>query len=199
MKVLMFGWEFPPHISGGLGTACHGITKALSDLKVEVTFVLPKIIENYNHSPIRIIGPKVVATEVKRDEHNYEHLKKRIQVGSTLHPYMDKEVYKNYLQKEIPEIKNSRLLLSTDGSSEILDLGGGYGVDLMGEVNRFAVIGKYLGQKEKFDVIHAHDWMSFLAAIEAKKESRKPLIIHVHSTEFDRAGNSISTEVYCIE
>ena len=30
MKVLMFGWEFPPQITGGLGTACYGITKSLA-------------------------------------------------------------------------------------------------------------------------------------------------------------------------
>ncbi|MBQ8045619.1 MAG: glycogen/starch synthase, partial [Bacteroidales bacterium] len=37
----MFGWEFPPHITGGLGTACRGITRGLSQLEVEVIFVLP--------------------------------------------------------------------------------------------------------------------------------------------------------------
>ena len=41
-RVLMFGWEFPPHISGGLGTACLGIAQGLAKNGVQVLFVMPK-------------------------------------------------------------------------------------------------------------------------------------------------------------
>jgi glycogen synthase len=43
MRVLMFGWEFPPHISGGLGTACFGLTNSLSKENIDVLFVVPKL------------------------------------------------------------------------------------------------------------------------------------------------------------
>ena len=48
MKVLMFGWEFPPYMSGGLGTACLGMTRALADDRVEILFVMPG-----SESPLR--------------------------------------------------------------------------------------------------------------------------------------------------
>ena len=57
MKVLMFGWEFPPHISGGLGTACYGLTKGLAEFKdVEVDFVVPKAFGDEDQSSMQLIG-----------------------------------------------------------------------------------------------------------------------------------------------
>ncbi len=200
MKVLMFGWEFPPHISGGLGTACYGMTKSLAKLKVDIKFVLPHLNEEANvNQSIKFLGPKKVAKEVKKDEHLFSHLLKQYRVSSSLHPYIDKDGYVEYIEQVKEETVKKTDVSVVESDDDILEISGGYGMDLMSEVNRYAVVGKYLAQKESFDVIHAHDWMTFLAAIEAKKESGKPLVVHVHSTEFDRAGNAISTEVYCIE
>ena len=61
MKVLMFGWEFPPHISGGLGTACFRMTEALVKHNAEILFVVPHRFEDEKENGSRIIG----ANEVK--------------------------------------------------------------------------------------------------------------------------------------
>jgi len=57
MKVFMLGWEFPPFISGGLGTACHGLTKAMSKLGLEVVFVLPKAIDTEFSTHVTMLSP----------------------------------------------------------------------------------------------------------------------------------------------
>ena len=56
IKVLMFGWEFAPHISGGLGTACLGLTKGLAKNEVEVLFVMPKASGDEEAQAARIIN-----------------------------------------------------------------------------------------------------------------------------------------------
>ncbi len=56
-RVLMLGWEFPPFITGGLGTACHGLTRAMSRLGMDVTFVLPKHIDASMASHVRLLSP----------------------------------------------------------------------------------------------------------------------------------------------
>ena len=47
MKVFMLGWEFPPFISGGLGTACYGLTKAMDQIGLDVIFVLPRSVKSH--------------------------------------------------------------------------------------------------------------------------------------------------------
>ncbi len=74
-----------------------------------------------------------------------------------------------------------------------------YGNNLFEEVMRYAMRAKDIALKEEFDVIHAHDWLSFPAGIEAKRVTGKPLVVHVHATEFDRGGGGINQEVYTVE
>lgn len=165
MRVLMFGWEFPPHNSGGLGTACFGLTRALAHRKIDVIFVLPKKVG-------------VSSTHAKIVFADTQHIKFH-EVESSLVPYATREGY-------IWEQERS--------NSDI------YGKTLMAEVRRYGLRAREVAKKEHFDVIHAHDWLSFLAGIEAKKISGKPLILHVHATEFDRTGGQgINKEVYDIE
>jgi len=83
--------------------------------------------------------------------------------------------------------------------SSLLDFTGNYGKNLMAEVTGLAIIGEYLGLIENFDVIHAHDWLTVLAGVAAKQSSGKPLIMHVHATEFDRSGEHVNQQVYDIE
>jgi glycosyltransferase involved in cell wall biosynthesis len=45
-------------------------------------------------------------------------------------------------------------------------------------------------QNNEFDAIHAHDWLTMEAGIVAKELTGKPLIVHVHATEFDRSGGN---------
>jgi len=199
MRVLMFGWEFPPHISGGLGTACFGLTKAMAKLNIGITFVLPKVRGDYSKSPIKVVGPQSISEDIKGIEksNNENHLITKYSVDSTLHPYMDKETYVKYL--EDLEVRKRKDPFFGKKALSMLDLTGNYGPNLMAEVSRYAIIGKFIAMKEVFDVIHAHDWMTYQAAIEAKKVSGKPLVVHVHATEFDRTGNNINAEIYCIE
>lgn len=163
MKVLMFGWEFPPYNSGGLGVACFGLTRALAELNLQVTFVLPRRID--------VDAPfvKMVFADTKV---------KMIPFNSLLNAYMTMDDY-----------KYARFL---DGSPI-------YGRSLFEEVLRYAAMGGEVAKQEEFDVIHAHDWLSFLAGVEAKKVSGKPLIVHVHATEFDRCGENINKDIYQIE
>lgn len=165
INVLMFGWEFPPYNSGGLGTACLGLSRALTRENVRITFVLPKKFDV--HSPhLKIVFADQLAI-------------KFTEVNSLLYPYVTSDEYS--LDRE--RIK-----------SDI------YGRTLLEEVLRYARAARKIAKKEKFDIIHAHDWLSFLAGIEAKKVSGKPLIVHVHATEFDRtAGQNVNQNVYDIE
>lgn len=164
-KVLMFGWEFPPHNSGGLGVACWGLTRALADLGVDVTFVLPKKV------PVESVHCKLCFAE------SYGTISLR-KIDTCLTPYITSEQYRS-MRGRTP---------------------GMYGASLFDEVLRYGVLARDIARDEEFDVIHAHDWLSFLAGIEAKKISGKPLVVHVHATEFDRVGDGpVNQFVYDIE
>jgi len=164
MKVLMLGWEFPPYNSGGLGVACHGIARALTQKGVDVLFVLPKKIP-VSDERIRFCFADIDSLDIRR-------------VDTALVPYVSSDEY-------------ARRRAGLDGI---------YGSDLFAEVRRYAMLIGDIARKEQFDVIHAHDWLSFLAGIEAKRVSGKPLIIHVHITSFDQAGGeNVDPRVFEIE
>ena len=163
IKVLMFGWEFPPHNSGGLGTACFGLSKALARAHVNVTFVLPKKLEGLDHAFLKIVFANIRNIKVRS-------------VQTLLHPYISAELYDEYL-RSAPE-------------NEI------YGLNLFDEVRRYGLQARIIAAEEPHDLIHAHDWLSFRAGIEAKRVSGKPLIVHVHATEFDRTGGNPNQYIY---
>ncbi|MDP4266613.1 MAG: glycosyltransferase family 4 protein [Bacteroidota bacterium] len=196
MKVLMFGWEFPPHITGGLGTACAGLTKGLLKHDVEVLFVVPKAYGDENQESANIIN----ASDVRIDIQNkiYQEYWKQItflQIGSNLIPYVTPEEFEKLskkTQKERDEEINSIF-------SSSFQFSGRYGKDLMAEVSRYALVAADLASNQQFDIIHAHDWLTYPAGVAAKKVSGKPLIVHVHATEFDRSGENINQNVYDIE
>lgn len=95
MKVLMFGWEFPPHISGGLGTACYGLTKGLSHFSdIEVLFVVPKAYGDEDQSTMKLIGAGDVPITRKRIQFN--DIQSKIdyyEVDSNIVPYTDPEEF----------------------------------------------------------------------------------------------------------
>jgi glycosyltransferase involved in cell wall biosynthesis len=163
IRVLMFGWEFPPHNSGGLGVACYGLTKSLSRENVSVTFVLPKKLEGLSHDFLRIVFA------------NIRNIKLR-GIKTLIHPYITSDLYDEYLK--------------TATDSEL------YGLNLFDEVRRYGLQARIIAEEEPHDVIHAHDWLSFRAGIEAKKVSGKPLILHVHATEFDRTAGHPNQYIY---
>jgi len=202
MKVLMFGWEFPPYISGGLGTACFGLTRHMSEQGVNILFVLPHIKgETKEDSFLELIAAnKLDLSDAKVRKIAGRDSLKFLLVDSPLRPYMNDS---SYLAK-LAAIKsiNDRIYKITQKMKtvrSILDLSGDYGRDLLAEVTRYAQVGSYLGATEDFDIIHAHDWMTFPAGVEAKKTSGKKLVIHIHATEFDRCGENVNKQIFDIE
>ncbi len=211
MKVLMFGWEFPPHISGGLGTACFRITEGLVKQGVEVLFVVPHRFEDEKENGSKILGANEVKFKVSSPDAvlNYPVLKKYfnnlsfIEVNSRLVPYIGGQDYyniKHYQQTQnYWETKTSAITTKDAMDFRSFDFLGGYGENLMDEVEKYALVATQIAKDYDFDVIHAHDWLTYKAGIVAKKISGKPLIVHVHATEFDRSGENVNQLVYDIE
>jgi len=198
MKVLMFGWEFPPHISGGLGTACYGLTKGLSKIDdLEVIFVVPKIFGDEETASIELVGAGEIPMKITKIEHNipYHKSMEYIEAGSNLIPYASPEQFYKYTRKKISG-KKHYIETTEDG---FIPFTGKYGNNLFQEIYNYSLVATQIAKKYKFDIIHAHDWLTYPAGIAAKKISGKPLVIHVHATDFDRSGGSVNPDVYKIE
>lgn len=196
MRVLMFGWEFPPHITGGLGTACYGLVKGLAKNNVEVLFVVPKAYGDEDNSVVKIVDASEI--ELNQDTLSTDDFWRKVtfmEVGSSLIPYVSPEEFKRISSMDI--LDQTKLKQTIFRSK--YKFSGKYGRDLMEEVSRYAVIAAALAVKNNFDVIHAHDWLTYAAGIAAKSVSKKPLVIHVHATEFDRSGENVNQNVYDIE
>ncbi len=226
MRILMLGWEFPPFIAGGLGTACHGLTKALNAQGHEVLFVLPKPIDRSMASHIQVLSPTDLIhqeavggspggttpdTETTRpgDEAFSKTEFFGVQAGFSS-PYgdfggdhTDPEVIERLMRG--PDITVRTPGESFPGEEPTLtnvtppDLSGDYGGDMIGNTERYARLVLALARGRQFDVIHAHDWMTFPAGLWAARATGKPLVCHVHSTEFDRSGENINQAIYEIE
>ncbi len=197
MKVLMFGWEFPPHISGGLGTACFGLTKGLSVFKdLEIMFVVPKAFGDEDPEVAHIIGAGDVKVQKKYFEtYTEEKELTYLEVGSLMVPYVSQEEFEeHYKQKAL----RTEVITETEKAG-FYEFTGKYGPNLLEEVSNYAKVASIIASQYDFDLIHAHDWLTYAAGIAAKKISGKPLIIHVHATEFDRTGMSVNQQVYDIE
>lgn len=286
MKVLMLGWEFPPYISGGLGTACFGLTKALNGIGVDVLFVLPRPVKaEHTIREVREVGTEpepqptlqvtesesepepapIVAdtpaspvaphsvpaepvkhtwTEEHREErhkppryenvahpYTFEHVKFRV-IDAMLSPYESPKQYVERLaevqrgehvetrvHQDPPEIVIQKIEKTawsqnapqpgaqtsapaqsvqtqpahvppppSAGPKSITKPDEQYAGDMFGETRRYADLAVGVTQEEEFDVVHAHDWMTFPAGIAVAAATGKPLVVHVHSTEYDRNG-----------
>ena len=197
MRVLMFGWEFPPHISGGLGTASYGLTKGMTTLKdLEVIFVVPKAWGDEEKSRVRLIGANQVPVSSKKVLYKgFSHPIEKIEVSSKIVPYTDPE---DFWKVTRSEVSGYNLYVQTN-SRGMVDFSGKYDNNLMDEINKYALVASVIAAENEFDIIHAHDWLAYPAGIAAKMVSGKPLIIHVHATDFDRSGGNVNPEVYRIE
>ncbi len=197
MRVLMFGWEFPPHISGGLGTACYGLTKGLHSVGVnDIIFVVPKAYGDEDTSKVSIIDAgEVVVSDRIIDYKTFFQQMHFIEVGTSLMPYSSPEEY----EKLSVENRSANKYLIQSSFSGKLSFSGGYGSSLFQEIANYAVIASIIAYKYAFDVIHAHDWLAYPAGIAAKLVSGKPLVVHVHATDFDRSGGNVNPGVYEIE
>jgi glycogen synthase len=242
MKVLMLGWEYPPHISGGLGTACAGLTQALEKEDVDILFVVPKL-HGGEHadrttfvsaSTIPIRQKKIISeeeqlsnnrAEVNEPEHAYGELTattrariETIEVSSLLTPYTSPSEASapaslhrwNYIFESNDRTVPAGLRPYSSGLSgesrkaincvkEPYSFSGTYGTKLLEEVERYSQTAAEIARRHSFDVIHAHDWMTYQAGIAARKVSGKPLVVHVHATEIDRSGARVNERIFDIE
>jgi len=193
----MFGWEFPPHISGGLGTACYGLTKGLYSVGIQdILFVVPKAYGDEDTSNVDIIDAgEIVVSERTIDYSSFFRQMHFIEVGTSLRPYSTPEEYEILTSVDKTD---SRYLVQSSFSGK-LSFSGGYGNDLFQEIANYAVIASIIAYKFDFDIIHAHDWLAYPAGIAAKLVSGKPLVVHVHATDFDRSGGKVNPGIYEIE
>lgn len=187
MKVLMFGWEFPPHILGGLGTASYGITRGLAaQPDTHITFCLPKPWGDEDKSFMNIIG--LSETPIVWRDVNYDYVKERL--GNK----MDPQLYFD-LRDHIYADFNYRM---TDDLG-CIEFSGRYPDNLQDEINNYSIVAGVIARQQEYDIIHAHDWLTYPAGIHAKNVSGKPLVIHVHATDFDRSRGHVNPTVYRIE
>lgn len=175
MNILMFGWEFPPHIAGGLGVACFGLTRGLHELgSIQLTFVIPRVFGDEDGCHLLLLGASeeplaasVPATPVRM-----------FAIPSTLQPYMTEAAW--------PAARGERDALALPGLFE----------EVLAYADRAT---RLLEEAGACSLIHAHDWMTFPAAIAVADQSGKPLVVHMHSTEFDRSGSNVDLRIVDIE
>lgn len=183
----MFGWEFPPHILGGLGTASYGLTKGLSLQKdMEISFVIPKPHGDEDQSFLKMIG--ACNTPIVWRDVSPEKLQERL--GPSMSP-QDYYGLRDHIYADF------RYLYTNDIGC--LEFSGRYPNNLLEEINNYSICAGVIARKETFDVIHSHDWLTYPAGIHAKNVSGKPLVIHVHATDFDRSRGKVNPQVYSIE
>ena len=200
MRVLMFGWEFPPHIAGGLGTACYGIVKGLAYNGVQTMFVMPSASGDEDRSAADIINASEIPVEVSSTMNVDDFLDKVqfVHIGTNMVPYLDPAEFHSLVEED----RKRQVRDFSIHYGQTYKFSGKYGSNLMEEVARYAMVGGTIAMTHKgdFDVIHAHDWLTYMAGIAAKRLSGKPLVVHVHATSFDRSSdNNIDTRVYDIE
>lgn len=207
IKVFMLGWEFPPFISGGLGTACYGLTKAMDRIGLNVSFVLPKMVDRQYVTHVNLLTPQIKQIKQKKvvtcheEEEEFKNVKFH-SISTTLEPYMTPEEYQQKIENIIKTKKQvffDDYVEQEDDSLEDADSKGDYCGDMHSEIARYARVAYELSGQEEFDLVHAHDWMTFPAGIAVSRMTGKPLVIHVHSTEFDRSGEHVNQMIYDIE
>ena len=186
MRVLMFGWEFPPKIYGGLAVASYGITKGMSaQSDMETIFCLPKPCGEEERF-LKIIGMNQVPIVYRDHDWNY--------VESRIPNYMTAGDYYRYRDNIYADFSYMNV-----NDMGCMEFAGGYPSNLNDEINNFSIIAGVVARAEHFDIIHAHDWLTYPAGVHAKLVSGKPLCIHVHATDFDRSRGHVNPTVYGIE
>ena len=187
MNALRFGWEFPPHILGGLGTASYGLTRGMAQQEdLSITFVIPKPYGDEDQSFLKIIGACHVPVVYK--DVSYQQVE-QVQ-GNIMHPD-EYFYYRDRIRYDFTRI----------GTNELgcIEFSGRYPDNLLQEISNYEAVAGVLAHSLDFDVIHSHDWLTYPAGIFAKQITGKPLVIHVHATDFDRSRGQVNPTVYSIE
>lgn len=187
MKALMFGWEFPPHILGGLGTASYGLTKGMHNCgNMEITFVIPKPWGDEEKGFANIIGAS--QTPVAWRDVSYDYVASRI--GNLISP----DIY--FALRDHIYADFNHLGLNDLGC---IEFSGRYPDNLLEEINNYSIMAGVIARTIPCDIIHSHDWLTYPAGIHAKNVTGKPLVIHVHATDFDRSRGNVNPTVFAIE
>lgn len=187
MKALMFGWEFPPHILGGLGTASYGLTRGMSmQPDMEITFMLPKPWGDEDQSFLKIIPANKVPVVWKEPDYNY--------LDQVLGGAISADEYYHYRNC----IREDNGFIGTNGIGAV-EFSGRYPDNLLEEIRNYDAVAGVVCRSMDFDIIHSHDWLTYPAGVHAKYVSGKPLVIHVHATDFDRSRGNVNPVVYDIE
>lgn len=187
MKALMFGWEFPPHILGGLGTASYGLTKGMhANGDMEIAFVIPKPWGDEEKGFAQIIGAN--NTPVAWRDVNWDYVQSRI--GNT----MDPQLYFNLRDHIYADFNYMNL-----NDLGCVEFSGRYPDNILEEINNYSIVAGVIARTIDFDIIHSHDWLTYPAGIHAKNVTGKPLVIHVHASEFDRSRGKPNPTVFAIE
>ena len=220
MKVLMLGWEFPPLINGGLGIACLGLGRALAQ-RVELSFIVPKIDPQFVVDKLELMGLNHLG-DLKLD---YAKIENRLAafrevtwvdgaVAGGLLPYGDSYLFRAPRVQEVEAKEASWQTITSESRKKVLQSSTGenlelrlkmfregvlYGEDVGERVWTYAQVVAAIAEDKEFDVVHAHDWMTFVAGMEVKRRCGKPLVLHVHSLNYDRGGPDSRGWVYDIE
>lgn len=187
MKALMFGWEFPPHILGGLGTASYGLTKGMAEQSdMDITFVIPKPSGDEDKSFLRIIGAG--NTPVVYKDVDYDHVLKRLEdkMSPELYYKLREHIYADFSYRKTDDLG-------------CIEFSGKYPDNLLEEINNYSIVAGVIARSEEVDIIHSHDWLTYPAGIHAKQITGKPLVVHVHATDFDRSRGNVNPTVFAIE
>lgn len=212
----MYGWEFPPRISGGLGTACYAIVKELSQKDVNLTLVLPYTLADTGINNVNFIGCDYLDPSSDCEDlivgARYNLNIKYTQIAAHISPYMSAKDFKFFCgseafkaffdlmaQMDLPENIKAIAIDTFEERSSEGQITGKYGVNLLLEVFRYAMVAGSLAKTTEHDIIYAHDWLTMLAGVEAKRFSKKPLVLHIHALETDRSGLWINQKIYNIE
>ena len=187
MKALMFGSEFPTHILGGLGTASYGLTRGMSTQEhMDITFVIPKPWGDEDQSFLKIIGAN--NTPIAWRDVSWETAKERLE------KFMDPQEYFNLRDNIYADFN----YMNTNDLG-CIEFSGKYPENLLEEINNYSIVAGVIARTYDFDIIHSHDWLTYAAGLHAKSVTGKPLVIHVHATDFDRSGGKVNPLVYSIE
>ncbi len=187
MKALMFGWEFPPHILGGLGTASYGLTQGMAEqVDMDITFVIPKPSGDEDTSFLRIIGAgntPIVYKDVAPD-----YVRERLERKMTPEQYyhLRDHIYADFSYRRTDDLG-------------CIEFSGKYPDNLLEEINNYSIVAGVIARAEEVDIIHSHDWLTYPAGIHAKQITGKPLVVHVHATDFDRSRGNVNPTVFAIE
>lgn len=187
MKALMFGWEFPPHILGGLGTASFGLTKGMAENgDIDITFVIPKPWGDEPKQFARIIGAN--CTPVAWRDVNWDYVQSR--VGNVMDPQLYYDL-RDHIYADFNYMNTNDL--------GCIEFSGRYPDNLLEEINNYSIVAGVIARTVPCDIIHSHDWLTYPVGIHAKQVTGKPLVLHVHATDFDRSRGNVNPTVFNIE